>query len=34
MKMCIYSNFRLRGLIEWSDVRLENEFIFWIQVRG
>jgi hypothetical protein len=32
--MCSYSGFRLRGLIEWYDVRLEHVFIFWFQIRG
>jgi hypothetical protein len=32
--MCSYFGFRLGGLIELCDVRLENVFIFWFQVRG
>jgi hypothetical protein len=32
--MCSYFGFRLGGLIELYDVRLENVFKFWFQVYG
>jgi hypothetical protein len=32
--MCLFSGFRVGGFVEWSDVRLENVFIFWFQFWG
>jgi hypothetical protein len=32
--MCSYSGLRLGCLIGLCDVRLENVFIFWFQVKG